>query len=322
MTDPAARRRALAAAAVAVAAAAAWAHVGPFGHELLAQIAILAIFAMSLDLLVGFAGMVSLGHAAFFGLGAYAFAALTALAGWPPWSGFAGAAAAGFAAALAVGVFAVRLTGVFFIMVTLAVGEAVHAWMLKSRAFGGDDGMAGIPRPDFAAVGADAWDPAAFSAFVLLVAAGVWLALETVVRSPYGRVLGGIRENAGRVRALGGPVARYRLGAFAAAGAVAGLAGALSAAHAGFVSPDLLHWTVSGEALIVVIAGGMGSLVGPVLGAAAFELGKHWLSGATEYWMFFLGLFFVAAVLVSGRGLWGLLRPVRRGSARASRRRA
>ena len=119
------------------------------------------MFAMSLDLLVGFGGMVSLGHAAFLGAGAYAYAALAVLAGWPPWP----------ALAAAVGAFAVRLHGVFFIMVTLAIGEAAHAWILKSRAFGGGDGMAGAPRPGLAALGIDLDDPAAFSAFALAAAA-------------------------------------------------------------------------------------------------------------------------------------------------------
>ncbi len=294
-----------------------WNMAGFFGHELLAQIAILAIFAMSLDLLVGFAGMVSLGHAAFFGLGAYCFASLTVHAGWSPWLAFPGAAGAGFAAALVIGAFAVRLTGVFFIMVTLAAGEAVHAWLFKSRTFGGDDGMAGVPRP--AIGGMDFYDPAVFSAFVLIVAAAVYILLELVVRSPYGRVLRGIHANDERALALGCPVARYRLAAFAAAGAIAGLAGALAAAHAGFISPDLLHWTVSGEALVIVIAGGMGSLVGPVLGAALYEFGKHWLSGQTDYWMFFLGLFFIAVVLAAGNGIFGLVDALRRRFSRAAR---
>ena len=205
-------------------------------------------------------------------------------------------------------------------MVTLAIGEAAHAWIFKSRAFGGGDGMAGAPRPGLAALGIDLDDPAAFSAFALAAAAAAWLLLEAVVRSPFGRALRAVRENADRARALGCPVERQRLAAFALAGALAGLAGALSAAHTGFVSPDLLRWTVSGEALIVVIVGGAGSLAGPALGAAVVELAKHWLSGATEYWMFFMGVFFIAAVLAAGDGIYGLAGAARGRIARAARR--
>lgn len=318
MTGGAGRRWAVA-LVLAAAALAAWAGAGPFGHELIQQIAILAILAMSLDLLVGFAGMVSLGHAAFYGLGAYGMAAFNLMLGWPPLAAMAAAVALGALAALIAGSVAVRLTGVFFIMVTLAIGEAVHAFLFRSRAFGGDDGLAGIARPDLAAVGLNLDEPATFTLFALVLAAGVYGLLELVVRSPFGHVLSAIRMNEPRARALGCPVRLYKLAAFTLAGAIAALAGSLTAQQTAFISPDLLHWTTSGEALIVVIVGGMGSLVGAALGACVVVLATHFLSALTNYWMFFLGLFFIAVVLFAGNGLYGMLEALRRKLAGALR---
>lgn len=297
----------------------AWFRADYFGHELLTQIAILAIFAMSLDLLVGYTGMVSLGHAAFYGLGAYATAAFNVMIEWSPLTAMAGAVAVGAIAALIIGSFAVRLAGVFFIMITLAVGEAVHAYLFKSRAFGGDDGLSGITRPDVSTLGFTLDDPAAFSLACVGIAVLVYGLLETVVRSPFGRMLVAIHLNPSRVRALGCPVYRYKLAAFTLSGAVAALAGALTAQHTAFISPELLTWTTSGEVLIVVIVGGLGSLVGPAAGAAVMVLAMHHLSGLTDYWMFFMGLFFVAVVLFAGNGLFGVIDAARRRLSRAAR---
>jgi len=307
-----------AAVLLAAAALAAWLGAGYFGHELIAQIAILAILAMSLDLLVGFAGMVSLGHAAVYGLGAYATAGFDVMLGWPAAAATAAAVTVGAGAALIVGAFAVRVTGVFFIMVTLAVGEALHAFLFRSRAFGGDDGMGGIARPDLTAIGVDLEDPAWFSLYALVAAALVYLLLEGIVRSPFGRLLAAIRLNAGRIGALGCPVGRYRLAAFTLAGALAALAGSLSAQHNAFISPELLTWTVSGQALIVVIVGGLGSLAGPAAGAAVIVLATHYLSGLTDYWMMAMGLFFIAVVLFAGGGLHGFVDAARRRWSNAS----
>lgn len=313
------RWRATSAALLSAAAVWGWVGADTFGHELIAEIAILAILAMSLDLIVGFAGMVSLGHAAFYGIGAYATAAFATIAGWSPWAALGAAVVVAAAAALVVGAFAVRLTGVFFIMVTLAVGEAVHAYLFKARAFGGDDGMAGIARPDLSAIGVGLDDPRAFSLFVLLAAGLVYLVLEMVVRSPFGRLLVAIHQNEARARALGCAVHRTKLAAFTASGALAGLAGALKAQHAAFISPELLTWTTSGEALVVVIVGGMGSLVGPAAGAAVVVLAKHALSGLTDYWMLFMGLLFIAVVVFAGDGLYGIIEALRRRLAGAAR---
>ena len=308
-----------AAALLAAAAAAAWLGADHFGMELLAEIAILAIFAMSLDLLVGAAGMVSLGHAGFLALGAYATAASTVLWGWPPAAALALSVVAAAAVAAAAGAFAVRLTGVFFIMITLAIGQMIHAWFFKARALGGDNGMAGTPRFDLTPVGLDSGDPAVFAAAALVAAALVYLGMLLLRRSPFGTMLAAIHLNAGRLAALGCPVGRYKLAAFTAAGAVAGLAGALTAQHTGFVSPDLAFWTLSGEALIIVILGGSGSLAGAAGGAALFVLlrnhltdGSFWQSlslpaAMADHWQLVMGLFFIAVVLGAKDGLYGRL---------------
>ncbi len=308
-----------AAVALVVAAGVAWYGGDFFRHEVLAEIAIFAIFAMSLDLLVGYAGLVSLGHAAFFAVGAYATASCTVFLGWPVPA--ATAAAVGCAAALAAvaGVLVIRVGGVFFIMITLALGQMVYAYFFKAREFGADNGMAGIPRPDLAALGLDAADPRVFSALALIAAVAVWALLGMVVRSPFGAMLAAIHRNESRVRALGCPVRHYKLAAFVLAGALAGFAGSLVAQHSGFVSPDLGFWTVSGEALIMVIIGGMGSLVGAALGAVVMVLLRHELSHSAfweaiglpadlaSYWQLVMGLVFIAIVLLAGDGLYGRL---------------
>ena len=291
--------------ALAVTGLAAWSLAGPFGHELLAEIAALAIFAMSLDLLVGVAGMVSLGHAAYLGIGAYATAVLTVFFGWPVLPAMVVSMAAAGAVALIVGVFVVRLGGIAFMMLTLAIGQMAHAYFFRNRAFGGDDGLGGIPRPDLGAIGLDLADGAAFSAYALVLAAAAYAALALVARSPFGHALGAIRQNERRMRALGCAVRRHKLAAYAAAAAGAGLAGSLIAQQSGFVSPELMFWTVSGEALIMVIVGGMGGIVGAAAGAAAIVVLRDTLSSLTEFWLLGMGVFFIAVVVFARDGIHG-----------------
>ncbi len=279
-----------------------------FGREMLAEAAIFAVFAMSLDLLVGYAGMVSLGHAAFFGIGAYATAGLTVFAGWPLAAAMPAAVALSGLGALAVGFFCVRLSGVFFIMITLAFSQMFHAWFFKDRSFGGDDGIGGIPRFDLSAFGLDMSNPTHYAPFVLVLAVGAYLLMARIVGSPFGHVLMAIHQNEGRLTALGCPVRRYKLAVFVMAALFAGLAGSLMAQHTGFISPDLFFWTLSGEVLIMVIVGGMGSLLGPALGAAVVIGLREELSSLTDHWMLYLGAFFVAVVLFAGDGIHGRLR--------------
>lgn len=211
---------------------------------------------------------------------------------------------------------AVRLAGVFFIMITLAVGEMVHAWFLKDRAFGGVGGMSGVPRLDLSAVGLDAADPAVFALLAVAAALLVYVLLDRLVLSPFGQTLRAIHQNEERTRALGCPVGRYKLAAFVVAGAVAALAGTLAAQRSAFVSPELMTWTLSGEILIVVIVGGGASLLGVATAAALWVALRDQLSSLTDHWMLAMGILFVVLVLVAGDGIDGALRGLWRRVAR------
>jgi branched-chain amino acid transport system permease protein len=298
----------LVASALLLAALAAWRFAGYAGEDRLGEIAVWAIFAMSLDLLVGYAGLVSLGHALFFGLGAYAMVSLSLFLKLPPSLALLAAVAIAAASAWLIGAVAVGLRGVFFIMITLAFGQMGWAYFLRARAFGGVGGMSGAGQLDLGWLGLTLANPGDFALVAVVAAALVYGALARLVRSPFGRMLLAVHQNEHRARALGLPVRRYKHAAFTLAGAIAGMAGALQAQRTGFVSPELLVWTTSGEVLIMVIVGGLGSLIGPVAGAAVWVLLRHYLSALTPYWMLILGLIFVAIVMVAGYGLMGLVR--------------
>jgi branched-chain amino acid transport system permease protein len=284
---------------------------GPFTILLATKIAALALFAMSLDLLLGYTGLVSFGHAAFFGIGAYAaaklapeYAAANLLTTLP-----LSVLAAGLAA-LAIGALAIRTRGVYFIMVTLAFGQMAYYIVHDVPFFGGSDGVLMFSRPEIR-IGAwrvaDLADPVLYFEFTLgLVALAGWL-LSRIARSPFGHVICGIRENEPRMQALGYNTYLYKLVSFAIAGAFAGLAGYLAAYQAEYVSPALLGWKESGIALMMVILGGSGTLIGPALGAAALVILQEILSEQTEHWMGVMGLIIIVTVVVLKRGLWGLL---------------
>jgi branched-chain amino acid transport system permease protein len=275
---------------VGVLAAAPWG-LGDYGLSLLSEILVYALFAMSLDLVLGCAGLVSLGHAAFFGLGGYGFALLATAA-----VALAGAGGALF------GAVALRGRGVGFIMLTFALAQLLHTVAFKSDWAGGSNGLVGVPRPPFAT------GEAAFYLVILAtVVAAAWLA-GRVVGSPVGRTLVGIRENAGRMAAMGYPVDRYRLLALVLGAVGAGAAGALYAAFTGYIGPSSLDWHASGEALIMVVLGGVGTLRGPAAGAAAYILLREGISSLTPHWMLALGALFVGFVLVAPDGLAGLAR--------------
>jgi branched-chain amino acid transport system permease protein len=291
---------------------------GYFGRELLTEVAILAILAISLDLVAGYGGMVSLAHGALFGTGAYVFAAVTLLAGQGAPLGLLAAVLAAAGLAWAIGAVTARTQGIFFIMATLAFGQMAYVWVFENRALGGDDGMFGIPRLDLSGIGVDLGDSRSFALFAVALAALTYSAAAWLLTSGFGRTLVGIRANEGRMRALGLAVWRHKANAFGLSGALAGLAGAMAAQHTQFISPGLLHWTVSGEALVVVILGGLGTLVGPVVGAAVFVFLKHEVQGQTDYWHLFVGLVLIAVVVSGGRGIYGTLedRLTRRRAAR------
>ena len=292
----------------------------PFMVSLFSRILIYAIAAVSLDLLLGFGAMVSLGHAAFFGVGAYVVAILAfhaaegsslnawlfsapgtnnALISWPL------AVIVSALVATAIGALSLRTSGVYFIMITLAFAQMLFYFFDSLQAYGGDDGLSIWGRNDFA--GLDLADDTTFY-YVCLACLTLFLIIcQRIVNSRFGMVIRGCAQNERRMRALGYPTNRYKLLCFAIAGAGAGLAGALIANQTEYVSPALLHWTRSGEMLVMVILGGMGTLIGPVLGAVALLLGEDLLASMTEYWQLYLGPFLVLVVLTTRRGIYGLL---------------
>jgi branched-chain amino acid transport system permease protein len=277
---------------------------GNYPVKLLQEILVGGVFAMSLDLLMGYTGLVSFGHSAFFGLGGYV--AALALLRWPgAVSALLLPAVAAAVAALVIGFFSIRVSGVYFIMLTLAFSQMFYAVAFQAEWLGSNDGISGVPRPVVAGVSLAA--PRAFHLFLVGVFAVTALVLWRVVRSPFGHVLRGIAENEGRMAAVGYPVSRYKLLAFVIAGTVAGLAGSLVTQLNGYVSPDAFFWTTSGEALLMVIIGGPGTLGGAVLGAAAFTLLQSLLSSYTERWMLVLGLAFILFVLFAPGGIVGIL---------------
>jgi branched-chain amino acid transport system permease protein len=277
-----------------------------FQLQLIAAIMVTAIYAMSLDLLVGFTGIVSLGHAAFFGLAAYA---LWFFQAGSLWLSLPLSMAVAAAAALAIGLLSLRSSGVYLIMVTLAFSQMLFYYATGSSALGGSDGAYIDSKPRAVLFGAEPFhlqNRLHFYYFALALLALVYLVLARILRAPFGRVIIGIRSNEQRVRSLGFPVFRYKLVAFVIAGAIAGLAGYLHAAQFGFVSPDLFGWRESGKLLMIVILGGMGTLWGPVVGAFALTLLEQFLPDYTKHWPLPLGLFIILAVLLLPRGIAGL----------------
>jgi branched-chain amino acid transport system permease protein len=278
---------------------------GYFAREVVVEIAILAILAVSLDVAAGFGGMVSLCHGAIMGVAAYTYAILSVKLGWPslPSAVLGVGAAAVFGTA--VGWITGRTTGIFFIMATLAFGQMAYTFFFKTRWLGGDDGMAGLSRFDMSWLGIRMNDSLTYAIYALMLLALVYVAAAWVLRSAFGRTLSGIHSNEDRMRALGVSTVVHRARAMGFSALLAGVAGIVAAQHTMYISPELLFWTVSGEVLIVVILGGLGTLVGPVVGAVAFVLLKHETTDYTVHWHIVIGLLLIATVLAGGRGIYG-----------------
>jgi len=287
-----------------------------FYVELTTKIMIMAIFALSLDLLVGWTGLVSFGHAAYFGVGAYALAILSPKAeAAGMWSSLGIAVLAAAACAFIVGIFVLRTRGIYFIMVTLAFAQMFYFVFHDTDFGGGSDGRYVNVKPDASIAGFAPFDldrPLHVYYVVLAVLVAVFLFLQLLLRSPFGRALQGIRANEQRMRALGFPVTAYKLAAFTLAGALAGLAGWLLAAQSGFVNPEILSWHQSGNVLLMVILGGAGTPYGPIVGAFALTLLHELFSTLTRHWQLWLGISIVLIVLFMPGGLGHLTRRVRR----------
>ena len=282
--------------------------------QMLTQMMILAIFAMSLDVLQGVTGMVSLGHAAFFGLAGYALAFLTPDSGpvslW--WSLPLAAAGAGLAA-LVIGFFVVRTHGIYFIMVTMAFAQMIFFLFFDNRALGGSDGMYVYFKPSTALGGLsggnelfDLENRVVFFYFTFITMMAVFVFLRRLLFSPFGRALSGIRVNEHRMRAMGYSTLRYKLAAFTLAGSLAGVAGYLWAAQTGFVNPELMGFHLSAHAIMMVILGGMGNFAGAIIGAFAFEYLMHLFKDLTKHWQLLMGGFIVLTVVLAPKGLLGL----------------
>ena len=284
--------------------------VADYPRALLAEIYIFAIFAMSLDLLLGFTGLMSLGHAAFFGLGAYAVAILGTLFGVSAWLGLAAGVAIAAAGAALIGFFCVRTSGIPFLMLTLAFSQLVFSVALKWRdVTGGSDGMAIAEKP--ALFGFELSDSLAMYFMALVFFLLSYWGLRRLLNAPLGHVFVGIRENEPRMLAIGYPTRAYKLLSFTIAGAFAGLAGGLYAIFNSFISPDAIYWTSSGDILIMTMLGGAGTLIGPAIGAGVFLLMKNVVSSYSEHWLAIIGIIFICCVMFFPGGIWGTLRQIR-----------
>jgi branched-chain amino acid transport system permease protein len=270
------------------------------------RILIFGLAATSLNLILGYGGMVSFGHAAFFGTGAYAVAALMAQGITSAWIAWPLAMAAAALLAVAIGAASLRTRGLYFIMITLAFAQMAYYLVVSLKALGGDDGMA-LPARSRVGLGLELANDVSFYYVVLALAAAVLHGLGRLVDARFGRALQAIRENESRMEAIGFPVLRIKLTAFVIAGALAGLAGALIANLNGRVGPGLLDWPQSGTLMVMVILGGVGFRFGGFLGAAVLLSLEEILSGYTTHWQLALGVLLLLVVLRAPRGLAGLL---------------
>ncbi len=278
----------------------------PFYVTLTGRMMIWAIAACSLNLILGYGGMVSFGHAAYLGVGVYTVGILSAhgvSSGFVQWPLAIGASAL---TAAAVGAVSLRTSGVSFIMITLAFAQMLYFLGVSLKAYGGDDGMSVASRSQFGGL-LDLEDPVVFHYLVLAVLAGSHYLAHRLVRSRFGMVIRGCRSNERRLRAIGFPPVRYKLTAFVLAGAMCGMAGVLLVNFTKYMSPAYMHWTRSGEIMVMVILGGMGTVLGPAVGAFVYLTLEEVLAGYTEYWPVVLGPVLIGIVLFAKRGLYGLI---------------
>lgn len=290
----------------ALAVALAFPHIAPY-EGLATEVLIFALFAVAYDLVLGYAGMLSFGHAAFFGLGAYGTGiALIRLYPSVPVALTVGVLVSS-AAAFLIGYASIRRRGIYFTMVTLAFAQMFYFIAFKWTSLtGGDDGLQGVPRP---AIGFIDLRPEINLYYFVLVLVVISIALIVrVVNSPFGKTLEALRENRNRAMSIGYDVDRFRLIAFVISGFFSGLAGGAYALLLNFVPLNSLHWTTSGEVVVMTITGGMGTLFGPVLGAVGIIVLRDVMSNYTESWSLIMGLLFMLAVLGFRGGIAGILR--------------
>jgi branched-chain amino acid transport system permease protein len=277
----------------------------PYYIDLVRRIMILALAAVSLNMILGYGGMVSFGHAAYLGLGCYAVGILAfygVTSGWVQWPVAIGVSAL---VALVIGAVSIRTSGIYFIMITLAFTQMLYYLGVSLDQFGGDDGMRVKLRSQFSGLVDLANGTQLYYLSLVLLLLCVLL-VDRLVNSRFGMVIRAAKSNEARTRAIGFSPYPYRLVAFVIAGAMCGLAGALYANHTVYVTPGYMSWIVSGEIMFMVILGGMGTVSGPVLGAFALLITEELLKGWTEHWQLVLGPLLVLSVVFFRRGLAGL----------------
>ena len=286
----------------------------PFYVTLFTRILVFAIAAVGLNLVLGYGAMVSFGHAMYIGIGAYAVGMLAHHGVASGWVQLAAALAVGAVVALVVGFICLRTSGMAFIMITLAFAQMLFFLAISLREYGGDDGLPLAMRSDFGALSLD--DPNVLYYLAFTVLAATLLGMQRLVNSRFGMVLRGCKSNERRMAALGFPTLRYKLVAYVLSALICVLAGMLLANLTRFVAPSYMAWTVSGEMIVMIVLGGLGTLVGPVVGAVALlmleellsslSFGVPWLDKLlSEHWLALIGLFIVAVVLVLKQGLYG-----------------
>ena len=275
---------------------------------LVTRMMIYAVFAMSLDILLGYTGLPSLGHAAFFGVASYTVGIVSVKVTQNFGLVIASTVGVTIAISAVFGVLAIRASGAYFFMITLALAQVLWGVAFKWRALtGGDDGLPGVPRPSLG-ISFSLGSTTNFYLFVLVISVLVAAVLFLCVRSPFGLALKGIRESETRMRALGYNVRLHKYLAFIISGFFAGLAGMLFAYYNGFVSPSDLSIVLSAKVLLMVILGGAGTLFGPAVGAGLIVLLESLVSAQSERWLFILGSFYVAVALFAPQGIGGALK--------------
>jgi len=278
----------------------------PFYIDLVRRVMIFAIAALSLNLILGYGGMVSFGHAAYLGIGGYAVAILAQYGIDNGFVQLAVTVVASAFVALVIGAVSIRTSGIYFIMITLAFTQMLYFLGISLDQFGGDDGLRLATRSDFGGL-IDLANSTAFYYLVFVVMVVFLYLIHRIVNSRFGMVIRAAKSNEARTRAIGFSPYPYRLAAFVIAGAMCGVAGLLFVNHTAYLTPDFMHWTRSGEIMFMVILGGIGTTIGPVLGAFVLLLLEDMLSGWTEHWQIILGPFLILVVLFARRGLAGLL---------------
>ncbi|SUZ57503.1 uncharacterized protein METZ01_LOCUS10357 [marine metagenome] len=285
----------------------------PFYTVMFSRMLILSIGAVSLNLILGYGGMVSFGHAVYLGIGSYmvGIGTIHAIEDGIEWMGngfihFAVSIVFSALVGLVIGAISLRTRGVYFIMITLAFSQMFYFVAVGNEKYGGDDGLSLYMRSDFNGLFDISNDNTLYYLNFVILLASLYVS-HRIINSRFGMMIRGAKSNEQRMASIGFPVFRYRLIAFVIAGTICGMAGVLSANQTEFVNPSVMHWTRSGDLIIMIVLGGLGTLFGPVIGAVAFLFLEEFLSGITEYWQLIFGPMLVLVVIFARGGIDGML---------------